>query len=113
MKQGDPCSAELYCLVLEPFLVHLRNQMESHGLNVLGHTHITSAYADDLCKICNKNESFEIVNQSLGLYESSSSAKVNFSKSVGCGVVPGRKKRFATWSQMNQQMNYILGSVFG
>ena len=38
VKQGDPCSAVLYCLVLEPFLVHLRNQMEGHGLNVLGHT---------------------------------------------------------------------------
>ena len=45
VKQGDPCSAALYCLVLEPFLVHLRNQMEGHGLNVLGHTYITSTYA--------------------------------------------------------------------
>ena len=52
MKQGDPISAALYCLALEPFLVHLRNKKESHGINVLGHLFITSAYADDLCIIC-------------------------------------------------------------
>ena len=59
VKQGDPCSSALYCLiVLEPLIVHLRNQMEGHGLNVLGHTYITSVYAYDLCIICTTNESF-------------------------------------------------------
>ena len=28
--------------------------MEGHGLNVLGHIYITSAYADDQCIICTK-----------------------------------------------------------
>ena len=41
VKQGDPSSAALYCLALKPFLVYLRNKMEGHGLNVLGHTFIT------------------------------------------------------------------------
>ena len=50
VKQGDPSSAVLYSLVLEPFLVHLRIKMEGHGLNVLNtHSLITSAFADDLC----------------------------------------------------------------
>ena len=33
-----------YCLAVEPFLVDLRNKMEGYGLNVLGHSFITSAY---------------------------------------------------------------------
>ena len=37
--------------------------MQGHGLNVLGHSFITSAYADDLCIICTKDEGFEIVNE--------------------------------------------------
>ena len=71
VKQRDPSSAALYCLVFEPFLVHLRNKMEGFGLNVLGQSFITSAYADDLCIICTKDEGFEIVNETLELYASS------------------------------------------
>ena len=39
--------------------------MDGHGLNVLGHTFVTSAYADELCIILTKDEGFEIVNQTL------------------------------------------------
>ena len=83
--------------------------MEGHGLNVLGHTYITSAYADDLCIICTTNESFEIVNQSLGLYESSSSAKINFSKSVGlwCGSWKDRKDSPLGLKWTNKGIKYL------
>ena len=109
MKQGDPCSAALYCLVLEPFLVHLKHQMEGHGLNILGHTYITSAYADDLCIICTSNESFEIVNQSLGFFENSSSAKIHFSKSVGlwCGSWKDRKDSPLGLKWTNKGIKYL------
>ena len=35
---------------------------------VFGHTFITSAYADDLCILCFKNEGFEIAKQGLEYY---------------------------------------------
>ena len=57
--------------------------MEGYGLNVLRHSFITSTYADDLCIICTKDVGFGIVNETLELYASLSSAKVNFDKSIG------------------------------
>ena len=109
VKQGDPSSAALYCLALEPFLVHLRNKMEGHGLNVLGHSFITSAYADDLCIICTKDEGFEIVNETLELYTSSSSAKVNFVKSIGlwCGSWRDRKDSPLGLKWTNKGIKYL------
>ena len=109
MKQGDPSSAALYCLALEPFLVHLRNKMEGHGLNVLRHSFITSAYADDLCIICTKDEGFEIVNETLELYTSSSSAKVNFVKSIGlwCGSWRERKDSPLGLKWSNKGIKYL------
>ena len=104
MKQGDPSSVALYCLAVEPFLVNLRNKMEGYGLNVLGHSFITSAYADDLCIICTKDEGFEIVNETLELYASSSSAKVNFDDWFVVWFLE-RKQIFATGSQMDKQRN--------
>ena len=76
--------------------------MEGHGLNVLGHTYITSAYADDLCIICTINESFEIV-------ESSSSAKINFSKSVGlwCGSWKDKKDSPLGVKWTNKGIKYL------
>ena len=109
VKQGDPSSAALYCLALEPFLVHLRNKMEGHGLNVLGHSFITSAYADDLCIICTKDEGFEIVNETLELYTSASSAKVNFVKSIGlwCGSWRERKDSPLGLKWTNKGIKYL------
>ena len=83
IKQGDPISAALYCLALEPLLVYLRSRMTSSSLNVHGDLFITSAYADDLCVLCTNNEGFDIIKEALRIYEKASSAKVNYSKSVG------------------------------
>ena len=83
--------------------------MEGHGLNVLGHTFITSAYADDLCIICTKDEGLKIVKQSLELYANSSSAKINFVKSIGlwCGSWRERKDSPLGLKQTNKGIKYL------
>ena len=87
--------------------------MEGHGLNVLGHSFITSAYADDLCIICTKDEGFEIVNETLELYTSSSSAKVNFVKSIGLWWwFLERKKKIRHWVSNGQTKELNIWGVF-
>ena len=113
VKQWAPSSAALYCLALGPFLVYLKNQMEGHGLNVLGHTFITSAYADDLCIICTKEDAFEIVNQSLELYASSSSAKIILLSRLVCDVVLGEKEKIHHWVSNGQTMELNIWGCFG
>lgn len=85
IRQGCPLSGQLYNLVIEPLLCRLRKNLNGIAIpNSQDNFKLfLSAYADDITVFISNQDDITILNQTLGLYERASSARVNWSKSEG------------------------------
>jgi len=114
VKQGDPMSASLFVLAIEPMLRALHKGMLRIAPSPFVHARETnlSAYADDTCPLVSDMRHFNLIERELALYGSYSGGKINIEK---CEVMP-----FGNWVGQNLVFPYtnrnglkVLGIHFG
>ena len=87
IRQGCPLSGMLYTLSVEPQLALLRTSLS--GLSLSNSPNIVaSAYADDLCVVVKNPKDVSELSRCLAKFELSSSARVNWNKSVALQLYP-------------------------
>ena len=112
IRQGCPMSSLLYAIVIDPFISLLN--MKLRGLKIGRDKQPVTCitYADDITVILRDTCDFNIVKQTLKIYEQAAGARINWAKSSALPI--------GNWDQTHdlggiryQPTNKILGIYFG
>lgn len=80
IRQGCPLSGQLYALAVEPLLCLLRDNLSDFKLDDICNSVKVIAYADDIAVLVKNQKDVDVVKNSISLFESASSAKLNWIK---------------------------------